>query len=232
MQASGQVSVQAPAQVSAPADRRADEVPADATEAVGAAVVDPSADEVPAPRRRTVRRWLLVAAFVAVVAVTTVLGLRQGGPSRHPVSYRYALPSSFRGLADDPDDPMVVRMQAAPGSALAAAYGSPSTGRITVVASQAQIPYPDTESDRLTASSSDLLAHARQVDPGPLGGVMVCASHPWSGAVPGPGTADCAWFDAGGFMLFSEMAGGPENISLDQVAADARAFRLLAEQRV
>jgi hypothetical protein len=167
--------------------------------------------------------------FVAVFAVTTVLGMRQGPPAPWHPPYRFALPVSFKGLPADPDDPLVTRMQGATGGTLVMVYGSPSSGRVMAIAKPAVVPQPDFRLDAVLTGEAGSLAHPRHMDPGPLGGSMSCMTEP--SALGAAGSAVCLVWDAGGYLLFSETPGDAVPITVDRVAADAREFRQAAERR-
>ncbi|MEV8096981.1 hypothetical protein [Kitasatospora sp. NPDC085879] len=152
-------------------------------------------------------------------------------------AYRYVTPAEFSGMPADTDNPLVRRVQsdAAAGlaspKAFAAVYGTPSTGYVMVTGYQRHDFAPAWSVDEAIkkgAASGQPAQEMHRADPGPRGGAMKCGLQPAEqlGGFPG---GLCLWADGSMQAMFSEVGTG-RALDLDRIEADARAFRLLAEQ--
>ncbi|MEU9132992.1 hypothetical protein AB0D08_33660 [Kitasatospora sp. NPDC048540] len=180
-------------------------------------------------RPRSGRRWawtgVAVALGVAVVAVVCA-GDRQG-PSR----YRFEPPPTFHGLPLAPReeaDRLLAALgePAGPGD-FAAVYADPGTpGRVVAVLGHVQrFPDPRAALDTRLARNPWVYDGVLPVDPGPLGGAMVCGEE---GGPTGP-VGSCLWYDEGMTASYAEI-GGVRAPDGHGPADGARQLRSLAEQ--
>ncbi|WP_344444869.1 hypothetical protein [Kitasatospora nipponensis] len=153
-------------------------------------------------------------------------------------AYRYVTPREFEGLPVEADSPLTKRIQqevasgAADPKAFGASYGSPSSGYVMVMGYQRHDFWPSSslaDALRRGGATNDVILHAHRADPGARGGAMACGIDPPSLVAQPSGI--CLWADGSMQAMFSEVRGSSsDTLTLDQVEADARAFRLLAEQ--
>jgi hypothetical protein len=189
----------------------------------------PVSEETAAAARR--RRLGLIAsgAGLALVAVLTGVGFAVNHYLEGYNAYRYAAPQQFKGL------PQTTVSTPYPHDYLSG-YGTPGDGMVSTLAAVKPMVNPSTAVDEFVkrdSATDPLLRNAHSVDAGPHGGRMVCAAGSVSGspALPGLPGGVCVWADHSMLGFFKEISSGPESpINLDQVTADARAFRLLCEQ--
>ncbi|GAB2733970.1 hypothetical protein [Kitasatospora kifunensis] len=178
------------------------------------------------------RRRRLLAGGATIVAVALLTGA--GFAVEHVLgygAYRYVTPQQFKGLQARADAPTVPTPHAHVST-----YGTPADGTVMVVAyvSATLSPSALLDEDLKRESATDArLRTTRRVDAGPRGGAMACTVQPVD-STPGmsqePG-GECVWADRSMVVSFEESTGGPESpLGLDQLASDARAFRLLCEQ--
>ncbi|MFD9127974.1 hypothetical protein [Kitasatospora sp. NPDC059571] len=195
-------------------------------------------ETVPVPEHppRRPGRWLLAGAG-ALVLVLAGAGYATADRFAALGAYRFVTPEQFNGVPADTDNPLVKRVHsdAATGGAdpesFAATYGAPSTGYVMVIGYQRHDFVPSWSVDRVierVSATQGISLEMHAADPGPRGGAMKCAVQGADQFGRAAG-AVCVWADGSMQASFSEF-GTARSLDLAQVEADARAFRLLAEQ--
>ncbi len=180
------------------------------------APAEDEADDAVAPtdgrKRATSRGGVLMAAGVGLIALALVAaGLRATAvpaPTR-----RVALPTSVLGMARDAAATEVIYKRALSAGVPAgledpqvAAYGMPPAV-LLVIAGRVRTSRPSRQLDgfrRGLEKSGGRLEHARDVDPGPLGGAARC----WDASISDVHPGVCVFVDDGSLVATLDFLGG------------------------
>ncbi|WP_345697058.1 hypothetical protein [Kitasatospora terrestris] len=192
--------------------------------------------------RRTL--WVVLGCVGGTLLVTVgLLGYFVYDTAASTGRNRIVLPPSFQGLAADPDGSTAKELAAqlesgyargsgrwTPTALVSAVYRDAATGRTLVAAgAYGHVLRPsdqvDTVFDGAAAAGDARTDGRRDVDPGPLGGRMSCATTESQGRRVG----FCAWADGSTVMTLVDLDAAGKAVDLDRVAAAARELRQLSE---
>ncbi|MFF7458975.1 hypothetical protein [Kitasatospora sp. NPDC008115] len=196
----------------------------------------------PPPRRRRTL-GILVGVFVLVlVLIGGAVAYFVFDITSNAGTQKIVLPATFNGLTSDENNEVARQMEEAitaelgkgdgswrPTGVSAVYQDSAEDPRLVVLGGYGKVLAPKTELDAMfkgLQSDGTRVGDRHPVDPGPKGGSMDCGVASQDGTDLGV----CAWADSSSLVLVmsppAEEGGRPD---LDQLAADTRALRAVAE---